>query len=185
MPRLLAGLVLMFVTTGIMGAEILSVTASSRHGIYILEFNAVIMADFATVREIVTNYNQLHQLSQSILESRDLGIDEAGITRRELVTETCILLYCFNAILVEDVVATGQSLITTTIIPDRSDFTFGYSYWHLMPESGHTNLRFQSVMEPAFWIPPVIGPWLIKNWMRDEVREIIFNIERLAGNAGE
>jgi len=174
----------MLIPMSIPAAEIRSVTASSEYGIYTLEFDAVIMADFASVRGIVTDYDQLYRLSQSILESRVLYTDGAGKTRRKLVTETCILLFCFNAILVEDVVVTGRLLITTTIIPDQSDFAFGRSYWHLIPESGNTLLRFQSVMEPAFWIPPVIGPWLIKNWMRKEVREIIINIEKQAGHAG-
>lgn len=184
MPRLLAGIAVMLISMSVTAADIRSITATSEYGIYTLEFDAVIMADFATVRRIVTDYDQLHRLSKSILESRSLDIDDSGNGRRKLVTETCILLFCFDAILVEDVRVTGQQLITTTIIPDLSDFAFGRSYWHLVPESGNTLLRFQSVMEPSFWIPPVIGPWLIKNWMREEVREIILNIERQAGDAG-
>jgi hypothetical protein len=35
---------------------------------------------------------------------------------------------------------------------------------------------------PAFWIPPVIGPWLIKKKMMEEGRVTIERIEELASH---
>ena len=182
---MLAGIALAFVLADAGAVDIRSLSATSEHGIYILEFNAFIKADFITVRRIATDYDQLHRLSDAIIASRVLPGNEPGTVRRELVTETCRLLFCFEATLVEDVETTGQVLITTLIVPEQSDFSYGRSYWHLSPESGGTVLDFKSIMEPAFWIPPFIGPWLIRKQMRDEVQEIIINIEKQAIHAEE
>jgi hypothetical protein len=37
-------------------------------------------------------------------------------------------------------------------------------------------------VEPDFWIPPLIGPWLIKRKLLSETLETVDNLEQLAKN---
>jgi hypothetical protein len=41
----------------------------------------------------------------------------------------------------------------------------------------------RSAVEPDFWIPPFIGPWLIERKLRSETLETVRNLERLANPA--
>ena len=41
-------------------------------------------------------------------------------------------------------------------------------------------MRFRSEIEPAFWVPPLIGPWLIQRALQAETLKSVANLERLA-----
>ena len=40
-----------------------------------------------------------------------------------------------------------------------------------------TELQFTETFEPDFWVPPVIGPWLIQRKLVSEVAETVMYIE--------
>jgi hypothetical protein len=47
----------------------------------------------------------------------------------------------------------------------------------------HSRIKLYSELEPAFWIPPLIGPYLIKQKMMSEAKKTIKRIEELMLNA--
>ena len=104
----------------------------------------------------------------------------AAIKQRRLVTQTCILVFCFTAKMVEDVWEKDYS-VSTRIIPGLSDFDSGKTLWRLVPVApGQSRLEINSELEPAFWIPPFIGPYLLKRKMLKEAKQSVMQIEALA-----
>jgi hypothetical protein len=48
--------------------------------------------------------------------------------------------------------------------------------------AGLSRIVLDCEVVPSFWIPPVIGPWVIKRKMLEEGRETILRIEALAAH---
>ena len=106
-----------------------------------------------------------------------------GAHKRKLLVEQCILVFCFDLHFIEKVEAIGRQEFLATIIPEESNFRRGTARWQLEPlGTQRTRLRVMAEQEPDFWIPPVIGPAIIKRVFRKEIEETTKNIEFAAIN---
>lgn len=149
-------------------------------GVYTLEMEMELDAGFDRVRAIITDYDHLARIS-GLLTATSLVDRPGGGLRRRLRTRICFLFFCYKPVVVEDVEEIGRDRIVTTVVPALSDFRSGRSEWRLtVPEPGRTRIRFEYEMEPDFWIPPLIGPLLIKSTLRHEAEKTINKIEELA-----
>lgn len=146
------------------------------NGRYRLDLSMRIDSDPAAVYAIVTDYDRLTRISRTIIDSSELEHD-AGI-RRRLVTETCVWFFCFEATMVEDIIENDAS-VHARIVPALSDYRYGESVWRVRAVNGGTRVTFQCTIEPDFWVPPVIGTWMMKNRMREEAEHTVLNIEQL------
>lgn len=153
-------------------------TAEVAHddGRYRLDLSMRIDSAPAAVYAIVTDYDRLARISRTIIDSAELEHD-AGI-RRRLVTETCIWFFCFEATMVEDITESDGS-VHARIVPELSDYRYGESVWQVSASNGGTRVMYQCVIEPDFWVPPVIGTWMLKMRMREEAERTVLNIEQL------
>jgi hypothetical protein len=52
--------------------------------------------------------------------------------------------------------------------------------WEFRAVDQRTQLDFNAELEPAFWIPPFVGPWLVENSLREEAQRTSSGIEQLA-----
>ncbi len=173
--------VFLLITQNVLYAgEIEHATVRYDQGIYTVDIDLVIDAEQSAVWKIVTDYDHLDRLSNTITESKILHRDTEIITTR-IVTTSCILFFCFGATLVEDVQELDSTTIHTTIDASQSDFEFGTTQWQIMPfEKDRTHILYKSRRKPAFWVPPFIGPVLIKNKMLSETKKFMQQLEILA-----
>ncbi|MGE0482516.1 MAG: SRPBCC family protein [Gammaproteobacteria bacterium] len=147
---------------------------------YTYEFSAVLAAPRDAVHTVVTDYEQLERVNDSITDSRVLERHDDGALKRLLALRECVLMFCFDIVFVEDLVETDDS-IRTTIIPAESTFRGGHAEWQLEAvDDARTRMRIRATQTPDFWIPPVLGPLVLKRVFLREVRETSGNIERLA-----
>ncbi len=173
-------IVLLFALTTVSAGEIESVEVVEHEGVYTLDLSVTLSASFQAVYEILIDHEQLHRISEVLVDTKFISEPGSPAKRRRLVTETCILFFCFAAVMVEDVRIT-EDRISTRIIPMLSDYRKGETIWQVEsngPDSSRIKLHVE--LEPAFWIPPVIGPYVMKKKMESEARKTIHNIEVLA-----
>lgn len=150
-------------------------------GVYSVEMDMEIEADIGAVRAIITDYADIHRVSNLLTGSSLMDAPEEGGIRRRLAAKICILFFCFKSEIVEDVEEVGRDTVLTTVVPEMSDFLSGNSRWNIRSlDEEHSLLRFHYDMEPDFWIPPVIGPLLIKRKLLREAEDTIEMIEALA-----
>lgn len=179
MTRLAAVLLLSYSLTAAAG-QVSRAEVSHEAGTYRLLLDVELDADLAPVYAIATDFDQLTRISPTIIESARLPAPGPGRERRKMVLRTCILFFCFDADFVEDAEIVDQTIITT-IVPEQSDFHSGRTVWAMSSRGpGRSRIVFETEIVPAFWIPPVIGPWIIKNKMLEEGRVTIERIEELA-----
>lgn len=180
MMRLLLVLVLIFPLPAQPGV-VQSADARYRSGIYSLTIDVTINGRFDVVYALVTDYDRLKDISDVFVESALISQPGAEIKRRRLVSKGCVLFFCFDATMVEDVEEIGGNIILTTVIPEQSDFKYGESRWEVTAVDGdHSRIRFSYKVQPDFWVPPVIGPYFIKRKLLAEAKQTIIRIETLA-----
>ena len=150
---------------------------------YRYQFEAQIAAPFAATRAVVTDPDELKSINDSVIESRILETYADGTIKRKLLVEQCVLVFCFDLRFIEKVEAHGAQEIVATIIPEESNFRHGVATWQLEPiGEQRTRIRVVAEQEPDFWIPPVIGPAIIKRVFRKEIEETAKKIEFAAIN---
>jgi len=177
-----AGVLLVGFACGLRAGEVEHAAVEQEDGRYSLDLVMRIDSDPAVVYELVTDYAGLARISDTIVESDVITAADADGIRRRLVTQTCVWFFCFKATMVEDVRETDDRAILTSMVPALSDYHYGTSRWQVSTAGVGTRIHFTTTLEPDFWVPPLIGPWLMKQKMRAEAERTVLTIERLTRN---
>ena len=163
-------------------AEIKTATVQYEDGTYSLTFEAILAAPQADVYRIITDYNRLNRLTDIINTSALLTRPGVSPAKRQIKLHVCILIYCRQGTLVETVTEYNMDTIFAVIIPEESVIDFGESYWQAIFLGKHsTQFSLTSQLRLGFWLPPVIGPWLIGKKMIRELSVMVDRLEQLAG----
>lgn len=146
-------------------------------------FIARMKGDINAVHAVVTDYDHMQRINDDIVESRVLARYNNGELKRLLRLRHCILVFCFDMDFVERVRESPGHIITI-VVPEESTFLDGTANWQLQAlDGGYTRISVSARQTPRFWIPPVLGPMILKRVFMQEVAETCANIERIV-NAG-
>lgn len=110
----------------------------------------------------------------------------AGLRRVYTDVRVCVSFFCRRLEQVQDMRFTSRGDggdVSAQVIPERSDLRYGRANWTLRDCAGRTCLGFDAELEPRFWVPPLIGPWLVQRKLREEAMQTSAGIERLARGA--
>lgn len=154
-------------------AEILYVDVTHADGSYHVTSTAVFSAPLTSVYAVLADYDNLTRLSSVISESQVLsrGGQEAP-PRVRTTLRGCVLFFCRSVVRVEDLFLVPERIITTRVIPELSDFRGGFAQWTFYPlPDGGTRVDLEIRVIPGFFIPPVIGPPVVR-------RQLIVDGER-------
>jgi hypothetical protein len=125
----------------------------------------------ATVQRLITDYDRLTEINSSLKESRVVQEYNPLKHRVHTVIRVCILFFCRSVTQVQDISQQAGGRIEAVILPALSDFRQGHARWDLAAAGTGTIMHFNAELEPAFWVPPIIGPWLFERQLIREVRE--------------
>jgi len=165
---------------GISAATIRDVTMEHDGTRYRLTSSTYVDAPREAVFRVLTDYERFDRISSVYAESRFLPPDSDGTTLVYTRLEGCVLFFCKSVERVERMETEEPAFIRTTADPARSDFRYARSEWHLEPESLGTNVIYEMELEPDFWVPPIIGPWMIKRRLLSGGVDAVARIEGLA-----
>lgn len=97
---------------------------------------------------------------------------------------TCVLVFCKTMhqeqIMTASATADGGVLDAELV---SGDFRGGHGHWLVRPCPTSSTLTCMDVrieLVPAFWVPPVIGPWVMRRKMNEEARRTSAGLERTA-----
>jgi len=162
-----------------------AVTKVERDGeVYRVAVDARIRAPVARVRALLTDYAHLDRLNGAIITSEVMQDYGAGRYRVRIVTRACVWFFCRRVHQVQDVVESGEGTITVRVIPELSDFRHGFARFSIRHDGDGARVTIVSEVEPDFWIPPLIGPWLIKRKLLSEALETVENLEARGADGG-
>jgi ribosome-associated toxin RatA of RatAB toxin-antitoxin module len=130
--------------------------------------------------ELLIDYEKFDKFTSAIVESKNIEPDERGRPGFYARMEGCVLLFCKSFIRNGYLLLTPIAEIVAIANPEESDFEFSRERWQLIPDSNGTLMIYDFEMEPAFWVPPVIGPYFIQRTLRRGAHRAVDRIEALA-----
>jgi hypothetical protein len=176
-------LVWLLSSTPAAGGTIHSAAVTYQSGSFIVEVDALLDVVESSARAVLTDYKHLARLIPAVERSEILETREHGDYRLRTVTYSCVWFYCRRLTRVQDVVEAYDGSITAIVIPEQSDFSHGTMRLNLWQEAAGTRILIRSEAVQDAWIPPLLGPWLIKRALHAEAVQTVHNLERLAAEA--
>ena len=161
-------------------ATIRMLDVNKTRGRYELVAHTHMSASAEAIFDVLVDYDRLYRISGVYKETRYLEPASDGTPMVYTRMAGCMMFYCMNMRRVERLEAESPFYIRTETLPEQSDFTYAHSEWLLEPEAEGTSVTYTLVMEPDFWVPPVIGPWVLKRTLERGGGNVINRIERLA-----
>jgi hypothetical protein len=174
------GLLLMLAARLAVPADLRAIEVEREDDRYSLRSEAYFAANRADLYRVLTNYDLFEQFSSAYVETRNVEEDEQGRPRFFTRMQGCVLLFCRSFVRHGYLLLTPKSEIVAVAEPEDSDFNYSRERWRLQTEGEGTLLIYDFEMEPGFWVPPVIGPYVIKRSLRAGGSDAIDRIEALA-----
>lgn len=160
--------------------EVLLTDVTHERGRYTVRFDVRIEAPRERLAFYLTDYANYATYFDSVTASRVESRDDTA--RVFLTLSSCILFFCRSVRITKDVRTAPDGAIVARIVPGQSDFAEAEERWRVDGENGGTRLRYEAELVPAFYVPPLIGPWLIRYKIRDVLETNAEKLERLAAH---
>jgi len=135
---------------------------------YQSQLNFDVSGSVEQVIEILTDYEHPERLTPSVTKREVVG-RHGAITRVRTEIHGCVVFFCKDLILTQDVTLADGS-IRAEVVADESDFRSGYIHWLITGnDQGGSDIRYQSVIEPDFFVPPLLGRYFMRKWLRKQI----------------
>jgi hypothetical protein len=134
---------------------------------------------------VFSDFDLSTEFSGAIVEARNLEPDAQGRPGYYIRNRACILFFCKSVVRQGHVESRDKRLLQAFTDASRSDFRFCEESWEFVEENGGTRVRYTLLMEPDFWIPPGIGPYMIKRKLKSDGSEALGRIEALAQGSSQ
>jgi len=161
--------------------DLVDIQVTHQHDRYTITMDALLLALPKQSWDVMRDYTNLPAINNSIHNTKIIDHTPSTNTSRVAsVVKVCVWFFCRELQQTQDMRAQHKGdafMVEATVIPEHSDFHHGYGQWQFRPHAIGTHMHFTATLEPDFWIPPIIGPWLIKRKMRSEAMETIAGIE--------
>ena len=171
---------LAFVALPASGADLQDIKVDFENDRYRLVSRAWFDVHHNDLFRVLTNYEHFTNCSSAFVESRNLEPDNSGRPRFYTRMEGCVLMFCKSMTRSGYLVLSPPHEIVAIGYAAKSDFRFSRERWLLTPEDGGTLMTYWFEMEPKFWVPPVVGPFMIKRTLREGGIDAIDRIEAIA-----
>ena len=182
--RILLILYLVFFSAASFAGEIIYAHVEHEDNDYQLDLTMQIEAGQQGILALLMDHENFKELSDVMIESGLVQDAPEDKTRRRLVVETCIVFFCIKVVMVEDLEQFSDGRILAIMVPEESDFKYGRTEWQIEPLGpGRSEIKYRFQLQPDFWVPPAIGPFILKRKMVSEAFESILKIEGLAAGA--
>jgi hypothetical protein len=164
----------------VVAADIRMLTVEKEDEAYVFDSWTYLAAPPADVFAVLLDYPQYPRISSVYKESRYIEPAEDGRPRVYTRAEGCILFVCREVIKIEALHVRPHTHISAVVEPEGSNLSDGRTDWWLEPEGDGTELHYRMSLTPAFWVPPLIGPFVIRIALKRAGSRAVVQLEQLA-----
>ena len=157
--------------------EIKELSVTKAEGVYSLRVVSVIDAPADYVYEVITDYKHAYRINPTITEVDILPSDRDDVVRVLNLSEHRVGPFYFKIDWVGDIVEPRDGYLEIKTLPEFSSFESGSAIWELRPQGERTWVLHESSLKPDFFIPPVIGDFIMKKRMKNETLTTFKRIE--------
>jgi len=161
-------------------AEFREIEVDRDDGLYSMRSQVYFNVEPEYLYRVLTDFNLFKKFTSAIVESNNVEADDKGRPQFYARMEGCVLIWCRSFVRIGYLELKPTAEIIAISDPERSDFEISRERWQLIPEDGGTLMIYEFQMVPAFWVPPLIGPFYIKRALRSGGVDAVNRIEALA-----
>jgi hypothetical protein len=171
-------------------AEVLGVHVTRGNGRFLIGMRIVIDAAPRAVFRALQDYPAMMHYNPDLRAVRVLPTATPGRVRLFTTVHTCVLIFCKSMRQEQIMIAIPSpngGVLEAKLLPRGGAFKAGNGRWTVRPcpaAMSTTCLHVRIELVPAFWVPPVIGPWVIRRKMAAEARRTSRGLEAVARGAG-
>lgn len=162
-----------------LGAQLERLDVERRDDLFLLWLDARLAAPAEVVWRTLNDYPRLHRLSEAVEESRVLEIGDDG-TVVHTRANVCVWIICKEIEHTQHMRQISEYRLEADSIPETSDFSYGFTRWIVADEGQASRLTLYTELRPAFWVPFLIGPLMVKSGLRGSAMDAIEGLEREA-----
>lgn len=181
--RVLFAVLVVFAST-VKAADLQSIKVDYKDGVYVMQSTVWFDTRVDQVYHIFRHWDYSSKFSSAIVEAKDLPADDQGRAQYYVRNRGCVLFFCSSFERYGTVEAIKDLEIHASADAAKSDFHISNESWTFVEKDGGTIVTYDLEMQPKFWIPPGIGPYMIKRKLRRSGGDAINRIEVLAKGVG-
>jgi ribosome-associated toxin RatA of RatAB toxin-antitoxin module len=175
------GVLALFVCGGLtQAAELDAISVEYEGKRYFVRSSATLDAPIEDVYNTLIDFDNYEEFSSVYHDARWLERNDDDSGEIYTYTRGCILFVCRGFGRTETVIATRPTFIETRVDPERSKVRYGFSVWNIEAVDDKTKIEFALEFEPDFWVPPVVGPFVVKKYLLKGGVDALDRIETLA-----
>ena len=164
---------------------------------YYLDSTILVAVPKDTMYEVLTDYNNMHHFSRGIKQSQEVTPASDGTRRVFSHLQGCVAFLCRSVEKVERMDTIENQRIVTLLLPELSkNVRWNKTEWDFADvliksdndstlEKPMTKINYKMEFEPGFWVPPLLGTYMIKKSLAQDGLEIVERMEKYAqGKSG-
>ena len=163
-------------------AETVEVQVEHEDGIYHVYFETMLNAPADRVMDILSDYANLQDLAPSVINSKIVSGTSGGDAVVEVTLKPCVWKFCKTIRKTTTAHINIYGAIVHTVVPRDSSFKSGKEQV-IVKETGtpgRTRVIYNSQLEPGFFVPPLLGSWLIRRFIAQSLETANTRLEQLA-----
>lgn len=167
-------------------AQVLAVHVARHEDRFLIGMRITLDASPSAVFRALQNYSAMMRYNPDLRSVRVQLTAVPGRVRLFTTIRTCVLVFCKTMSqeqIMTAVASADGGVLEAVLLPRGGAFKAGGGRWTVRAcpaAASMTCLQARIELVPAFWVPPVIGPWVIRRKMADEARLTSTGLERLA-----
>ena len=161
-------------------ADLRAVTVDRVDGAYVMRSEVWFDVSIDKIYGVFLDWDLSTKFSSVVVESRDVEPGEDGRPRFYNRNQACILFFCKSFERFGYVSYEPLKYIEASADPDKSDFHLSDERWEFREEENGTVVVYDLKFKPKFFIPPLIGPAVMKHKLRTSSVDALDRIEAVA-----
>jgi len=162
-------------------SELQLVTVDREDGTYTMHAVVRFDATLEQLYDVLIDWDLSTQFSSIVVESRDVEADEQGRPQYYSRIKTCVTFFCKDFERHGHVETEPYKWIRAYADPERSDFHISNESWVFsQDDKGAVIVTYDLEFDPKFWVPPVIGPFLVKRKLKNDGPDALLRIDTIA-----
>jgi len=178
--RALAAVALLILLLPAKAADLQEVVVDRKDGVYSMYARVRFDATLEQLYEVLLDWDLSTQFSSIVVESRNVEPDEQGRPQYYSRIRTCVAFFCRSFERNGHVETVPNEWIRAAADPERSDFHLSNESWKFVDADDGAVVVYELEFKPKFWVPPVIGPYLVKRKLKKDGPDALLRIEKIA-----
>jgi len=190
-------LLLCISVTNIQAADMTKMEVSRKGKRFYLDSSLLLDVPINKIYAVLTDYNNMHHFSRGIKQSQEVTPAADGTRRVYSHLQGCVAFLCRSVEKVELLSTIENQRIQTLLLPELSkNVRWNKTEWDLSEvvvrqsennaiEKTLTQVDYKMEFEPSFWVPPLLGTYMIKKSLAKDGLEIVERMEKYAQGKSE